>query len=101
MSPRGEWLDFDIDHKRQAGLGLPLDSKFEVTARVDSSRRIWYGAMRIPRASIGLEVDADELEVSVNFFRSPGHQHLEIAWKPTFDKSFYVPQQFGILRMIP
>jgi hypothetical protein len=99
VSPQGEWLDLEVDLKRRADLGFQWDSGFEVSACVDFSSQIWYGAMRIPRASIGLESDANELEARVNFFRSQGPQHLELAWRPTYSPSFHVPEQFGVLRM--
>jgi len=49
VSPQGEWVDLDIDrdHPNPEG-GWRWNSGFEVKARIDSDKKIWYGAMRIP-----------------------------------------------------
>src|SRR5437762_830687 len=51
VSPQGEWVDLDIDrdHPLPEG-GWRWDSGFEVKARIDKQKKIWYGAMRIPIA---------------------------------------------------
>ena len=67
---------------------------------MDSPSQVWYGAMRIPRASIGLDGNANELDARINFFRSQGPEHFELAWRPTFCASFHVPEQFGVLRLV-
>ena len=53
VSPQGEWIDLDIDlalpHHE---VGWTWNSGFEVSARIDRKAKIWYGAMRIPFASL-------------------------------------------------
>jgi len=49
MSPRGEWIDLDIDlDKPHDENGWKWNSGFEVSARIDATARVWYGAMKIP-----------------------------------------------------
>jgi hypothetical protein len=53
ISPQGEWVDPDIDlanpHHED---GWIWNSGFAVAARVDSARKTWYGAMRIPFSAL-------------------------------------------------
>ncbi len=99
MSPQGEWLDLDIDAGRSGPIGSPWVSGYTVTARIDRRNSTWYGLMRIPLASVGLQGKDGEM-APVNFFRSQGPDHLEIAWQATFSGSFHVPERFGTLKLL-
>ena len=49
ISPRGEWIDLDIDlDAPRHEDGWVWNSGFEAAARVDAASKIWYGFMRIP-----------------------------------------------------
>jgi Carbohydrate family 9 binding domain-like len=102
ISPQGEWVDLDIDrvHELPEG-GWRWNSNFGTKARIDESRKIWYGEMRIPLQSIDTRPPAPGLEMRINFYRcqgpEPGRKY--IAWRPTGEANFHVPQAFGLLKL--
>jgi len=106
VSPRGEWVDLAIDrtNPQQSG-GWMWNSGFQVAARIDDERRIWYAEMRIPwRALFYDETKTAKpgLEVRANFFlnEGPPENKKSVTWQPTNnEKSFHVPEAFGILRL--
>lgn len=103
VSPQGEWIDLDID------LALPhhevgwiWNSGFKVTARIDRKAKIWYGAMRIPFASLDQRTPAVGNVFRANLFRGQGppeRQHL-IAWRAPMTDTFHTPESFGELRLV-
>src|SRR5579863_5142447 len=102
MSPQGEWVDLDIDRDSpHPEKGWLWNSGFEVKARIDSSRKIWYGEMRIPVKSIDKRPPAQGLEMRINFYRcqgaNPGLKYL--AWQPTGAETFHVPEAFGKMKL--
>ena len=101
MSPQGEWLDLDIDRSRPEANGWTWNSEFEVTASIDKKNKIWYGAMRIPYRSIDSRAAAVGNLLRVNFYREQGPpaRRVEIAWRPTMQRSFHVPERFGTLKL--
>ncbi|MEO7143543.1 MAG: carbohydrate-binding family 9-like protein [Bryobacteraceae bacterium] len=103
VSPQGEWVDLDID-RDHAGkqLGETWNSGFTVKARVDDKRKIWYGEMKIPLASIDSRKPQVGREMRAGLYRMTGVEprRLSIAWQPTMSASFHVPAAFGILRMV-
>ena len=103
VSPRGEWVDLDIDLDRQGDdNGWKWNSGFEVSARIDQATHLWYGAMRIPYASIDTRPAAAGNTLRVNLFRcqaSPsGRKYL--AWQAPMRGSFHTPEKFGTLELV-
>ena len=100
VSPQAEWVDLEIDraHAKPDG-GAGWNSGFTVKARIDATRKIWYGEMRIPLAAF---TPAAGKELRAGFFRlqgtGPGKRY--IAWQPTGERNFHVPQAFGVLRLV-
>ena len=103
VSPRGEWVDLDIDRKvpRPQG-GWTWNSGFRVAARIDHERHVWYAVMQIPWSSIEPRPAAAGLELRANFYRmeGPPPNRLGITWQPTHSNTFHVPEAFGILRLV-
>lgn len=103
VSPQGEWVDLDIDrvHPLPEG-GWRWNSGFAVKARIDARHKIWYGEMRIPLRSIDKRPPAPGLEMRINFFRCQGREpgRKFIAWQPTGEASFHVPQAFGLIKLV-
>jgi hypothetical protein len=103
LSPQGEWLDLDIDlsnaHHEE---GWKWNSGFQVAARIDEQRKIWYGAMKIPWTALDETPPMASKTLRVNFFRSQGplSNRKEIAWQPTMSETFHVPERFGLLRLV-
>jgi hypothetical protein len=103
VSPQGEWVDLDIDlHNPYHEEGWMWNSGFEVLARIDAQKHVWYGAMRIPFFAIDTRRPASGNTLRVNLFRSggpPGHPH-QIAWQSPMSKTFHVPQRFGLIKLV-
>ena len=103
VSPQGEWVDLDIDrdHPRPEG-GWRWNSAFEVKARIDSDKKIWYGAMRIPIDKIDERRPEAGREMRINFYRlqGPGPVRKGIAWQATNAPSYHVPEAFGRLKLV-
>lgn len=103
VSPRGEWVDLDIDRDSRAPQeGWRWNSGFSVKGRIDSAHKVWYAEMRIPISSIDARHPEAGLEMRANFYRcqgpEPGRKY--IAWQPTHAASFHVPEAFGRLRLV-
>lgn len=100
LSPQGEWIDLDVHHK-----AVPLDadlawnSGWKVKARIDRARKLWYGEMQIPMASIDSRRPVKGREMRINLFhiQGPTERRRFIAWQPTQSDSFHVPAAFGRL----
>jgi hypothetical protein len=104
VSPQGEWVDLDIDRQHPLPEGGWLwNSGFAVKARIDEAKRIWYGEMRIPMRSIDSRLPAAGHKLRINFYRCQGREpgRKFIAWQPTGEASFHVPQAFGLLELAP
>jgi hypothetical protein len=103
MSPQGEWVDLDInlDAPRHED-GWVWNSGFQVAARIDQAKKIWYGFMRIPYAALDSRPAAAGNVLRVNFFRSQGARpnRKSIVWQPTKRPTFHVPEAFGTLKLV-
>ncbi|HKW97371.1 MAG TPA: carbohydrate-binding family 9-like protein [Bryobacteraceae bacterium] len=102
MSPQGEWVDLDIDrNSKHPEKGWLWNSGMAVKARIDASKKIWYGEMRIPIKSIDKRPPAPGNEMRINFYRCQGaNPHRKyIAWQPTGAETFHVPEAFGKMKL--
>jgi len=103
VSPKGEWVDLDIDlSKPHHEDGWLWSSGFEVKARIDESTHTWYGAMRIPLAAIDPRPPTAGNAMRINLFRSQGpppHPQA-VTWQPPMKESFHVPEHFGLIRLV-
>ena len=101
VSPRGEWVDLDIDRTGpEARADDGWNSGFEVRARIDETAQVWYGEMRIPFSAI----DTRPVEVGRQFrlgvYRIEGAEpRTHYSWRVTGQPTFHVPASFGTLRL--
>jgi len=103
VSPQGEWVDLDIDRSTTpANHNVGWNSGYEVKARIDKTKKIWYGAMRIPIAKIDQRKAAVGNTMRINFYRiqGPGPKRNHIAWQPTNSPTYHVPESFGTIRLV-
>lgn len=103
VSPQGEWIDLDIDlHKPHHEDGWTWNSKFETSARIDTTAHRWYAAMRIPFSAIDTRLPASGTTFRMNLFLSEGppSRHRELTWQPPMSNTFHVPERFGLLKLI-
>lgn len=103
VSPRGEFIDLDIDRENpKPNGGADWNSGYTVKARIDEKKKIWYGEMKIPVDQIMPKPAKDGQELRIGLFRcggaEPNRQYF--AWRATNKKSFHVPQAFGKLRFV-
>jgi hypothetical protein len=99
VSPQGEWVDLDIDlTKPHHEDGWTWNSGFQLAARVDPVKKVWYGAMRIPFAALDIHRPAvgDTLRINLFWSQSRG---AKIAWQPPMGHTFHIPERFGLLRL--
>jgi hypothetical protein len=100
ISPRGEWVDLDIDLKHALPEGGWLwNSGFTSKTRIDEANKVWYGEMKIPFSSIASQAPAVGQQFRVNFYRMQGTARKMIAWQPTHKKNYHVPEAFGMLEL--
>jgi hypothetical protein len=102
VSPRGEWVDLDIDRREPKPEGGWLwNSGYAVAARIDEAKKIWYGAMKIPIASITARPVGPGFEFRCNLFRLQGPPpRKSVAWRKSSPTgNHHVPEAFGILRL--
>lgn len=101
VSPQGEWVDLAIDlREADNSHNWKWNSGFSVTARINYAKKVWYGAMQIPFASIDPRPPKAGTLLRVNLFRSQGPDHHDVVWQPTMEKTFHVPSRFGILELV-
>lgn len=102
MSPQEEWVDLDIDRDKLGDKDAWLwNSGFQVKARIDPAKKIWYGEMKIPVKSIDARPPQPGLEMRINFYRCQGADpnRKYIAWQPTHASTFHVPEAFGRIKL--
>lgn len=102
VSPQGEWVDLDIDRNSDPpNHNWQWNSGFEVKARVDNDRKVWYGEMRIPMDKIDKRAPKIGNLMRINFYRfqGPPPDRKQIAWNPTGVNNYHVPEKFGTLKL--
>jgi hypothetical protein len=102
VSPRGEWVDLDIDRQDPKGqVGMKWNSGYTVRGRIDEAAKVWYGEMRIPFAAIDARPPQAGRELRVGLYRIAGvaPKRMYYAWRPTGQTTFHVPEAFGTLRL--
>lgn len=100
LSPQGEWVDLDIscsndDPKHDT----TWNSGYQVVARIDRDRRIWYGAMKIPMRALRSTPPEPGERFKLNLYRASGPppQTKYVSWQPTYRRTFHGPDSFGML----
>ncbi|MBA2302828.1 MAG: carbohydrate-binding family 9-like protein [Acidobacteria bacterium] len=102
VSPRGEWLDMDIDRQNPKGqAGIKWSSGFTARARIDTAARIWYGELRIPFRAVDGKPPRVGRQLRLGLYRiarvKPSRMYY--AWQPTGQTTFHVPEAFGTLSL--
>lgn len=103
VSPQGEWVDLDIDRVTPISEAWKWNSGFQVKARIDEKKKIWYGEMKIPMESIDSRPAAAGNELRCNLYRIQGPfepQRKHVAWNPVNAESYHTPGAFGRLVLV-
>ncbi|MDX2181112.1 MAG: carbohydrate-binding family 9-like protein [Bryobacteraceae bacterium] len=101
VSPQNEWIDLDIERKPVQKTIPEWNSGFTVKARIDESKKVWYGEMKIPISSINGAAAKAGQEMRANFYRfqGPGPKRAAISWQPTGSHN-HIPEAFGRLVLV-
>jgi hypothetical protein len=104
VSPQSEWVDLHIDRDKpspEGGWKWNADG-YKVLGRIDAGKKIWYGEMRIPISSIDQASAKPGGEMRINFYRlqGPPPERKGIAWQPTGQRSYHVPEAFGRIVLV-
>lgn len=103
VSPRGEWVDLDIDlNSPHHEDGWKWNSNFRLATRIDAANHTWYAVMRIPWSAFDTPGPKPGQELRANFYRAQGPppDRKEICWQPTKTPTFHTPEAFGRLRLV-
>ncbi|HYU42610.1 MAG TPA: carbohydrate-binding family 9-like protein [Vicinamibacteria bacterium] len=102
VSPQAEWVDLAIDRgKDPPSHDVSWNSGYEVKARVDRDKHVWYGEMRIPLESIDVKAPKNGVETRINLYRCQGApaDRKYINWQTVNNETFHTPEAFGRLRL--
>lgn len=100
VSPQGEWVDLDINRQEpNSTQGWKWNSGFQVKARLDEARKVWYGEFKIPIKSFDSRTPKAGNEVRINFYRIQGadSNRTLVNWQPVHNETFHTPEAFGRL----
>jgi|SRR5215469_11011515 len=100
VSPHAEYVDLDIDRDNpREQKGVEWQSGFSLAARIDQQKKIWYGEMKIPFASLDIRSPKPGNELRIGLYRIEGPEpnRIYVTWRPTGATTFHVPSAFGSL----
>jgi hypothetical protein len=98
VSPRGEWVDLDIDRSRSVPgpTAAAWNSGFTVSGKIDEKKKVWYAAMKIPMKSIDESPIAAGKKFRFNVYRLSGTgRNRSTMWVPVGNPSHHTPEKFG------
>jgi hypothetical protein len=102
VSPRGEWVDLDIDKSKKGDFtAWHWNSNFRFKTKIDEKKKIWHCLMEIPWKSIASGAVKDGQEFRLNLYRIEGgpKDRKYITWRPVNNPSFHTPSAFGRLKL--
>ena len=103
VAPNNMWIDLAVEKHEEISLDVGWNSGFEHATSIDDRSKMWTCEMRIPAVSLGINRIERGMEWGINFYRCDGFgdnsQRRFLAWSPTFQLNFHVPQRFGRVRM--
>lgn len=101
VSPRGEWVDLDVDKTKKDIADWKWDSHFRFHTKIDAGKKIWYCLMEIPWKSIAPGEPQVNQEFRLNLYRIEGgpKDRKYITWRAVDSPSFHTPGKFGRLRL--
>ncbi len=101
VSPRGEWVDLDIDHGAPNRDAWLWNSNFEFKTKIDEPAKVWRCLMKIPWKSIAPATPQAGQQFRLNLYRIEGgpDPRTYITWQDIQSPSFHTPEKFGRLRL--
>lgn len=101
VSPRGEWVDLDVDKTKPDIADWKWNSNFTFKTKIDQANKTWHCLMKIPFASIAPAAPRPNQEFRLNLYRIEGgpDPRKYITWQAVQSPSFHTPAAFGRLRL--
>jgi hypothetical protein len=98
VAPTNEQLDLMV-------LNLPekdfdWTSHFRSVVRVNPKAKVWKCTMAIPLSALSGTLPAAGTRWRLNMFRCDIANHAALAWNPSLNPSFHVPERFGVLEFV-
>ena len=102
VSPRGEWVDLDVDKSKKEIADWKWDSHFRFKTRIDETAKTWHCLMEIPWKTIAAGAPVAGQEFRLNLYRIEGGPKVRkyITWQAVQNNSFHTPAAFGRLRLL-
>jgi hypothetical protein len=97
VSPNNERLDLMCN---LPGKDFDWNSNFRSAVRVDDRAKEWVCEMRIPIAALGGTKPENRTRWRLNLFRCDRANKASLAWRPTLQDTFHVPDRFGVLEFV-
>ncbi len=94
VAPTNERLDVMVNLPEK---DLQWTSGFESAVRVDHASKTWICEMRIPLSSLAGAQPQDGTRWRLNLYRCDLAHKASLAWRPTLQETFHVPDRFGTL----
>ena len=94
IAPTNERLDLLLDLPKR---DFEWNSRCESAVRIDQAAKVWTCEVRIPIASLTHTPPAPGTRWRLNLFRCDRAHKAFLAWSPTAQGSFHVPEKFGTL----
>ncbi len=102
IAPTGDWIDLAIDLDRRGPGDRSWRSGWTTAARIDSKRKVWYAAARIPLSAVSDTPVVRGSRWRGNLYRidgeGPDAMRSFLCWRPscvTDRDPNHVPERFG------
>ncbi|MBL9136422.1 MAG: amidohydrolase family protein [Verrucomicrobiales bacterium] len=93
-APNGMKLDLRLNRDAR---DFDWDSGLGVRAEVRQADKVWTAVKRIPLKSLSATVPGPGTRWRINLYRCDYANNAFLAWRPTLQKTFHVPERFGVL----
>lgn len=94
VAPTNERLDLMVNLPDRDFL---WNSGVESAVRLDQQSKFWICEMRVPLSSLSAAPPQDGSRWRLNLYRCDRAHHASLAWRPTLQDTFHIPERFGIL----
>jgi hypothetical protein len=98
LAPTNERLDLKVVNLPEKDFGW--ESKFQSAVTVDQHAKVWRCEMRIPLGSLSDTKPEVGTQWRLNLFRCDRANQAFLAWRPTLQRNFHVPERFGVLEFL-
>lgn len=76
------------------------DSGMKVAVAIDAEAHVWRAVMRIPLRSLSDAPPKTGTQWRIGLFRCDTASKAFLAWRPSLNPSFHVPERFGVLEFV-